>query len=129
MQRFSAMLYQAGPSSCGGPTERISSFLDLLLQPIAQKQGYYTLYKLHWKHRIPTEAAILATLEVCSFYTNILREVGIEIVCRFYEEHYQPTLPIPTHFLGDLMRLIVSENSFKFNDKDYLQTHGIVMGT
>ena len=34
-------------------TERISSFLDLLLQPIAQKKGYYTLYKLHWKRRIP----------------------------------------------------------------------------
>ena len=48
------MLYQAGPSSCGGPTEHISSFLDLLLQPIAQKKGYYTLYKLHWKHRIPS---------------------------------------------------------------------------
>ena len=75
------------------------------------------------------EAAILATLDVWSFYTNILREVGIEIVCRFYEEHYQPTLPIPTHFLGDLMRLILTENSFKLNDKDYLQTHGIVMGT
>ena len=50
----------------------------------------------------------------------------IEIVCRFYEEHYQPSLPIPTHFLGDLMRLILTENSFKFNDKHYLQTHGIV---
>ena len=27
------------------------------------------------------------------------------------------------------MRLILKENSFKFNDKHYLQTHGIVMGT
>ena len=27
------------------------------------------------------------------------------------------------------MRLILEENSFKFNDKHYLQTHGIAMGT
>ena len=27
------------------------------------------------------------------------------------------------------MRLIIKENSFKFNDKHYLQTHGIAMGT
>ena len=27
------------------------------------------------------------------------------------------------------MRLILKENSFKFNDKHYLQTHGIAMGT
>ena len=75
----------------------------------------------------PPEAAILATLDVCS--SNIPQEVGIEIVCHFYEEHYQPTLPIPTQFLGDLMRLILTENSFKLNDKHYLQTRGIVMGT
>ena len=27
------------------------------------------------------------------------------------------------------MRLILKENSFKFNDKHFLQTHGIAMGT
>ncbi|XP_068707910.1 GFP-like non-fluorescent chromoprotein [Montipora foliosa] len=36
-----------------------------------------------------SEAAILATLDVCSLCTNIPHEEGIEIVCRFYEEHYQ----------------------------------------
>ena len=62
-------------------------------------------------------------------YTNIPQEEGIEIFCRFYEEHYQPILPIPIQFLKDLMRLILTENSFKFNDKHYLQTYGIEMGT
>ena len=76
----------------------------------------------------PLEAAILATLDVCSLYTNIPQEEEIEIVCRFYEEHYQPTLFVPTQFLGDLMLLILTKNSFKFNDKHYLQTHGIAIG-
>ena len=33
------------------------------------------------------------------------------------------------HHSGDFMRLILKEISFKFNDKHYLQTHGIAMGT
>ena len=64
------MLYRAGPSSCGGPTERISSSLDLLLQPIAQKQESYikdTMLFINFiENTSPPEAAILATLDVCS---------------------------------------------------------------
>ena len=81
------MLYQAGPSSCGGPTERISSFPDLLLQPIAQKQESYIKDTMHFTNFIentaPPEAAFLATLDVWSLYTNISQEAGIEIACRF----------------------------------------------
>ena len=122
-------------SGSGGPTERISSFVDSLLQPIAQKQESYIKDTAHFinfiENTLLPEAAILATLDVCLLYTNIPQEEGIEIVCHFYEEHYhQSILPIPTQFLGDLiMRLILTENSFKFNDKHYLQADGIEMGT
>ena len=101
--------------------------MDSLLQPIGQKQESYIKPPTHFinftENTPLPEEAILATPDVCSLYTNISQEDGIEIVCRFYEEHYQPTLPIPTQFLGDLMRLILRENSFKFNDEHYLQTH------
>ena len=122
-------------SGSGGPTERISSFVDSLLQPIAQKQESYIKDTTHFinfiENTLLPEAAILATLDVCLLYTNIPQEEGIEIVCHFYEEHYhQSILPIPTQFLGDLiMQLILTENSFKFNDKHYLQADGIEMGT
>ena len=122
-------------SGSGGPTERISSFVDSLLQPIAQKQESYIKDTTHFinfiENTLLPEAAILATLDVCLLYTNIPQEEGIEIVCHFYEGHYhQSILPIPTQFLGDLiMRLILTENSFKFNDKHYLQADGIEMGT
>ena len=121
-------------SGSGGPTERISSFVDSLLQPIAQKQESYIKDTTHFinfiENTLLPEAAILATLDVCLLYTNIPQEEGIEIVCHFYEEHYhQSILPIPTQFLGDLiMRLILTENSFKFNDKHYLQADGLEMG-
>ena len=75
------------------------------------------------------EAAIVATLDVCSLYTNIPQEEGIKIVCRFYEEHYQSNLSIPTQLFTDLMRLILTENSLKFNDKHYLEIYDIAVGT
>ena len=75
------------------------------------------------------EEAILATLDVCSLYTNIPQEEGIKIVCRFYEEHYQSNLSIPTQLFRDLMPLILTENSLKFNDKHYLEIYDIAVGT
>ena len=72
---------------------------------------------------------ILATLDVSSLYPNIPQEERIDVVCRYYEDHYEQKLPIPTSDLRELMRLILEENSFKFNEKHFLQTHGIAMGT
>ena len=58
---------------------------------------------------------ILASMDVISPYTNIPQEDGIEIVCRTYETFYGNELPIPTHFLREMLRLILKENSFYFN--------------
>ena len=37
--------------------------------------------------------------------------------------------PVPTRFLSEMLSLILLENSFQFNLKDYLETHGTAMGT
>ena len=37
--------------------------------------------------------------------------------------------PIATNFVREMLSLILEENSFQFNGKDYLQTHGTAMGT
>ena len=66
---------------------------------------------------------------MCCLCPSISQEEGIDIVCHHYEEHYQSKLPILTSYLGDLMRVILTENWFKFADKHYLQTHGITMAT
>ena len=36
---------------------------------------------------------------------------------------------IPTHYLREMLRLILQENSVQFNGKDFLQTHRTAMGT
>ena len=120
-------------SGCDGPTERISAFVDHLLQPIAQKQTSYlkdTTDFLNFieKTKLPKNT-ILVSMDVTSLYTNIPQEEGMTTVCEAYEEFYQENPPIPSRYLREMLSLILQENSFQFNGKDYLQTHGTAMGT
>ena len=111
-----------------GPTERIYSFVDSLLQPITIKQDTTDFLDLIENTQIP-ENVVLATLDVSSLYTNIPQEQGIDVVFRYHEDHYEQKLPIPTSDLRELMWLIFKENYFKFNEKQFVQTHGVAMGT
>ena len=122
-------------SECDGPTERLSSFVDKLLQPIAQIQDSYLIDTTHFirfieSTRVPRNA-FLVLMDVTSLYTNIPRvqEEGITIVCNTYENFHANNPPIATNFLREMLSLILKENSFQFNGKDYLQTHGTAMGT
>ena len=72
---------------------------------------------------------ILVAMDVSSLYTNIPQEEGIKIVCKAYETFHNNDPPIPTHYLREMLGLILTENSFEFNKKNYLQTHGVAMGT
>ena len=96
-------------SGCEGPTERISSFVDLLLQPIAKMQKSYVKHTTDFLNFIEkTKVAkdtILVSMDVTSLYTNIPQEEGIAIVCRTYETFYGNKPPIPTHFLREMLRL------------------------
>ena len=121
-------------SGSGGPAERISKFIDSLLQPIAKKQESYIKDTTDFARfientQLPENAIIIATLDVCSLYTKIPQEEGMEVICQYYEEYYQSNPPIPTSILGNLVKPILKENSFIFYGENYLQTHGIEMGS
>ena len=84
-------------SGCDGPTERISAFVDHLIQPIAQNQASYlkdTTDFLNFieKTKLPKDT-ILVSMDVTSLYTNIPQEEGITTVCEAYEEFYKRNLP------------------------------------
>ena len=66
-------------------------------------------------------------MDVTSLYTNIPQEEGITIVCNAYENFHAQKPPIANKFLREMLSLIL--NSFQFNGKNYLQTHGTAMGT
>ena len=68
-------------------------------------------------------------MDVTSLHTNIPQEEMIQILCRAYVSFNQNETPITTQLLEQALRLILKENSFEFNGKDYLQTLETSMGT
>ena len=75
------------------------------------------------------KSAILVSMDVTNLYKNITQREGIITVCHAYEEFHQGNPPVPTRFLSEMLSLILLENSFQFNEKDHLPTHGTAMGT
>lgn len=66
---------------CDGPTECLSSFVDKLLQPIAQIKDSYLKDTPHFikfikSTRVPRDA-FLVSMDVTSLYTKIPQEEGI----------------------------------------------------
>ena len=58
------------------------------------------------------------------------QEEGTEIVRKpYWLFHNNDPPPIPTHYLRELLLLILIEKTVEFNGNNYLQTHGIAMGT
>ena len=66
----------------------MSSFVDSLLQPIAQKQQSYikdTTDFIKFKEKTKMDQdTILVSMDVTNLYTNIPQEEGIEVVCKAY---------------------------------------------
>ena len=120
-------------SGCDGPTERISSFVDRLIQPIAQMHDSYLKDTTDFINSIETKKfpanTILVSMDVTSLYTNIPQDEGINTVCQAYEDYHNKEPPIPVWYLREMLSLILQENSFQFDGKEYLQIHGTAMGT
>ena len=108
--------------------------MDTLLQPIAQKQQFYikdtTDFVSFIENKKIGQDTILVAMDVSSLYTNIPQEEGIKIVSKAYETSFHNNdPPTPTHYLREMPGLILTGNSFEFNKKNYLRTHGVAMGT
>ena len=120
-------------SGCSGPTERISAFVDPLLQSISISQASYIrdttdIINFIEKKKV-NKQTFLVSMDVTSLYTNIPQEEGITTVWRAYKNIHRNNTPIPTQYLKEMLSLILKENFFQFNGKIYLQIHGNAMGT
>ena len=120
-------------SYCGTTVSIVRSRVGLLLQPISISQTSYLKDTTDFinfieKTKVSTKT-FLVSMDVTILYTNIPQEEGITTVCRAYENFHRNSPPIPTQYLTEIQRLILKENSFQFNGKNYLQIHGTAMGT
>jgi len=122
-------------SGCGGPTEKISRFVDMQLQPFVPKIKSYIkdsghLIKILEQTTI-NEDSIIATLDVSSMYTNIPHEEGIKAVRnRLYTQNpNSENMKLPPGALSDLIKTVLTKNYFQFSDRMYHQIQGTAMGT
>ena len=120
-------------SSNSHPAERISQFVDFHLQPLSGtklisyiKDTTHFLNKLNIIGPLP-HGILLVTLDVSSLFTNIPHKDGIQACSDFLDRRVNPT--IQTTRLCDLIRMILTNNTFTFNGQHYRQIKGTAMGT
>ena len=83
----------------------------------------------HKKKLKQKDLTIVVSMDVSSLYTNIPRKEGTNIVCEASEKFHNHNAPIPTHYLREMLGLILKENWFQFNEEYSLQIHGAVTDT
>ena len=119
-------------SSNSHPTERISQFVDFHLQPLVTKLPSYVKDTTHFLNKLNSigqlpDGILLVTLDISSLYTNIPHNDGIQACSEFLDQRLNPT--IQTTRLCDLIRMILTNNTFTFNGQHYRQINGTAMGT
>lgn len=122
-------------SGCGGPTEKISQFIDLHLQPFIPTIHSYVkdsghIIQILEQTKIPTNCT-LATIDVKALYLNIPHKEGIQaVINRLYNNNPQSdAVPIPPNTMSDLLKIVLTKNYFQFSDRMYHQIQGTAMGT
>ena len=119
-------------SENGHPTEKISEFVDYHLRPHVRTMPSYIqdttdyLKKMDSLNPLPNNT-ILVSMDVSSLYTNIPKNEGI-VACEQVWNNRKDKHP-PTDCLVQLLRLVLENNNFVFNDQHYLQVDGTSMGT
>ena len=115
------------------PTERISAYVDMFLNPIMQKQdsfikdtGHLITILKEWTPPDPNQQYLIASLDVSALYTNLPHEEGLQAIfhmlCRYHDEH-------TAYIIRNLAHIVLHNNVFQFNGDHYTQIHGCAMGS
>jgi len=121
-------------SSCGSPTEHISEFVDYWLQPHMQSLPSFikdTTQLINELQNIHVNASDwLVCIDVKSLYTNIPHSEGLKACLQAFKywEEINPQQP-PAEILCNLLEVVLKNNMFEFNNKQYKQLYGTAMGT
>ena len=128
-------------SQINSPTYTLSKFLDYLLTT-AEKSIPNLLQDttkfLQYVKKIPpaSDITVLFTIDVTSLYTVLPHDMCIKYVCEMYEDTlknwqlYTPELkPVPTFVIARILKIILSQTYFKFDEHVYIQKLGITMGS
>ena len=122
-------------SACSCPTENISAYLDEVLSPFVKSLPTYVKDTNHALHifdsfRFDTATPgqhFLFTMDVKSLYTVIPNDCGLQALAYFLDKRdiKEPS----TSTLTGLAELVLTLNSFSFNNEYYRQLGGVPMGS
>ena len=122
----------AGPAC---PTSRLSKFIDHILQPFTKHVQSYVRDDIDFLNKLPTSLdqlgeGYLATFDATSLYTNIDHNLGLQAIQYWIEKHPSSLLTgYNVEFIKEAVQLILENNTFQFDDQNYLQVSGTAMGT
>ena len=120
----------AGPIS---PTQRLSEFLDVILQPIVTTLKTYIKDDWDFLSKLPREfdsPCSLYSYDVTSLYTSIPHDLGIQAL-KFWIHEKRDILPerFTELFILESATFVLENNNFIFDDVMYKQKKGTAMGT
>ena len=126
-------------SGNGHPAENISIFIDFILKPYAEaspifiKDSTLLINDLGQFKNLPPHT-ILFSLDVVNMYTNIPIDEMMDIITIQIQQApqllYHKKFPfLEPYTIYQLMEIVLKHNNVYFDNKHYLQTNGIAMGT
>jgi hypothetical protein len=127
-------------SQIDSPAYKLNKYLDYLLTtaeksiPNLLQDTTRFLQIINSLDTVPPDC-ILFTIDVTSLYTVLPHDLVIHYVTEMYIETvnnwhiYTPDVsPIPDYCIKEIIKIILSQNFFSFDNKTYLQNYGITMG-
>ena len=120
-------------SGSGGPSEKISQFVDHFIGPLVPLSESYIRDSTHMINILNQfnmlQDMLLCTLDITSLYTNIPHNEGIQSIKEFLAIHRHTNVLPHISYIVELLEVVLTNNYFDFNDKYYYQISGTAMGT
>ena len=119
-------------SSVKSHTSQISKYVDHHIQPLAKNLRSYVKDATDFINKIKNvgtvpKGAYLVSMDVCSLYTNIPNDEGLEALRESLEKNERKSCS--TKVIVTFMKLTLLLNNFVLNGLNYLQIKGCAMGT
>lgn len=116
-------------SGCDSLLDPLSKYLDYYLQPLVSQIPSYLKDTQDLIQKIEgttlSDETGLVTLDITSLYTNITHVEAYRAVSIFLDK--RGDLFPPSHFLLEILEIILEKNYFKFMDRFFMQVRGIAM--
>ena len=115
-------------SGSGGPTEKISQFVDHFIGPLVPLSRSYIRDPTHMinilQHHKPIPNMLLCTLDITSLYTNIPHHEGVQAIKEQLAIHRDINALPHNSYIIELLQVVLTNNYFDFNGKHYHQKSG-----